>query len=135
MNEPQMYINKQLSKLESKLKKYRDLSFKSRLKQRRTLEKTEESLDLDRMRKTQITITITRSGRKVPKCLLNLNEAGLEHHNDVALVSKPETSHKQFKIRNKSLNSKRFLSPVSIRRSEGVFIPFGMVLKSPSRHE
>lgn len=134
MNEPQLYIHKQLSKLEVKMKKFRDLTLKSRLRRRRNLEESEDSLDFGKLRKTQISIKITRSGRKVPKCLLALNDTSLDHKNDSLLVFNPETSHKQFKIRNKSLNSKRFLSPGIIRRSEGVSIPFGMILKSPTRH-
>lgn len=134
MNEPQRHVHQLLNKLESKIEKLRSLMRRNRSNHKRNLGNDEENADLQGLISTSISIKISRSGRKVPIFLPTFNNTSTKNQKFFPLESKTETSHKQFKVRRKSLLSKRITNSGLINRSDGNSIPFGMILKSSPKN-
>lgn len=134
MTEPNRYFHRVLKRLESKISRFQDTVQlkKSKLKSiKKTCSNSEEATD-DKNLKISIKFIKPESAspishKRSPK------HFNLQTSPKYPLIINPETFHKQFKVRRKSL-LRRSHTPSNISKSKDDFFHLGIIFQTSPKH-
>jgi hypothetical protein len=129
MIEPNRYFHRVLKRLESKIIRFRDTISLNKSKIKQSLNSQELSKETTDSKELKIFIKVIRpesfspaGSKNIPRTTESLISP------NYPLVINPETFHKQFKVRRKSL-LRRSHTPSNMNRSRERFSQFGLIFQ------